>query len=99
MGADNLQQFDQWRDWQEIMRSVPVGVLARPGARTPARTSRAARAFDDFRLPGKQSQRLADMPAPAWCFINVPMSPQSSTKLRQQGQWPITSAPAPPEKA
>ena len=99
MGADNLQQFDQWRDWQEIMRSVPVGVLARPGARTPARTSRAARAFDDFRLPGKQSQRLADMPAPAWCFINVPMSAQSSTKLRRQGQWPITSAPAPPEKA
>ena len=92
MGADNLQQFDQWRDWQQIMDTVPVGVLARPGARTPARTSRAARIYDDFRLPGKQSQRLATLAPPVWCFINVPMSAQSSTKLRQQGKWPITSA-------
>ncbi|MEL6680794.1 MAG: nicotinate-nucleotide adenylyltransferase, partial [Pseudomonadota bacterium] len=31
MGADNLAGFHRWDRWPDIMRSVPVGVLARPG--------------------------------------------------------------------
>ena len=38
MGADNLAQLHLWQDWQDIMERVPVGVLARPGKRTIART-------------------------------------------------------------
>ncbi len=87
MGADNLAQFDEWQDWQEIMQSVPVGVLARPGMRTAARNSKAARIYAAHRLPSRQSQRLAMMQAPAWCFINVPMQAISSTQLRASGAW------------
>ena len=31
MGADNLAGFHRWRGWAEIMRRVPVCVVARPG--------------------------------------------------------------------
>lgn len=87
MGADNLAQFHRWQDWREIMHSVPVGVLARPGARLAARASPAARMFARHRLPGKHSQRLAGMDAPVWCFVNVPMVAMSSTRLRAAGKW------------
>lgn len=31
MGADNLAQFDRWRDWRGLSRTVPIAVFARPG--------------------------------------------------------------------
>src|SRR5699024_6195232 len=51
MGADNLVQFDRWDRWREIAARVPVGVLARPGARMAARHARAARIMAPYRLP------------------------------------------------
>ncbi|MFK7938644.1 MAG: nicotinate-nucleotide adenylyltransferase [Roseovarius sp.] len=96
MGADNLAQFHRWQDWNDIMARVPVGVLARPGKRTMARTSKTARIYAHARLPGRLSQRLADLQAPAWCFVNVPMRAISSTALRQSGAWPDDTAPMPP---
>ncbi len=90
MGADNLAQFHLWQDWQEIIESVPMGILARPGQRIPARTSRAARIYAHARLPGRQSQLLGQLRAPAWCFVNVPMIAISSTRLRAQGDWHAT---------
>ncbi len=87
MGADNLAQLDQWQDWQKIMERVPVGVLARPGQRISAQTSRAARIYDFARLKMSNSQMLGQVQAPAWCFANVPMMDISSTRLRQNGVW------------
>lgn len=87
MGADNLAQFHLWQDWQQIMHSVPVGILARPSARLAARSSVAARTYAPYRLPGTHSHKLAHSRAPAWCFINVPMMALSSTRLREAGEW------------
>ncbi|MEM7732615.1 MAG: nicotinate-nucleotide adenylyltransferase [Pseudomonadota bacterium] len=84
MGADNLAQFDQWKGWEEILRRVPVGVLARPGQRISARMSKAARVYAPFRIKGRASPLLARAEAPAWCFVNVPMRHISSTELRQK---------------
>ena len=39
MGADNLAQLDQWQNWQTIMETVPVAVIARSGQRLGARRS------------------------------------------------------------
>ena len=88
MGADNLVQFDQWQDWQQIMETVPLGILARPGQRIAARLSKPARLYDFARIKGRHSQLLAQRCAPAWCFVNVPMQAVSSTKLRKSGAWP-----------
>lgn len=87
MGADNLHQFHRWQRWEDIFRAVPVGVLARPGWRQAGLNSRTARKYQHMRLPGRSSKMLADQPAPAWCFVNMPMVQISSTELRAKGIW------------
>lgn len=87
MGADNLAQFHHWQDWRQIINTVPIGVLARPGQRISARMSRAAALYAPYRIPGRFSQRLARASAPAWCFVNVPMVDVSSTAIREAGEW------------
>lgn len=88
MGADNLAQFHLWKDWQEIMARLPVGVLARPGDRIEARTAKAAQVFRSARLHPRENRLLSRAEAPAWGFANVPMRAISSTELRKKGVWP-----------
>ena len=87
MGADNLHQFDQWRDWRWIMETVPIGVLARPGSRLAPLSAKAARVYAHARVPERASRTLAHGPAPRWCYINMPLSDLSSTALRAGGRW------------
>ena len=87
MGADNLAEFHKWDRWRDIMVSVPVGVLARPGQRISARMSPAARQFRTARLNARQAMLLPKRSAPAWCFVNLPMSDLSSTEIRDRGAW------------
>lgn len=87
MGADNLAQFHRWQDWQTIMATTPVGIIARPGQRGAARHSVAAKTFAHAKIPARASQRLAQANAPAWCFVNVPMNDASSTRIRAAGDW------------
>jgi nicotinate-nucleotide adenylyltransferase len=87
MGADNLAQFHHWQDWRQIMETVPVGVLARPGQRISARMSRAASLYAPYRIAGRHAQLLAHSKAPAWCFVNVPMVDVSSSAIRAAGAW------------
>lgn len=82
MGADNLVQFDRWENWQEIAARVPIGIMARPGWRMPARMSRAARILWRARLPVDRTRQLAYMQPPAWAMINVPMNKLSSSAIR-----------------
>lgn len=87
MGADNLAQFHHWDRWETIMRSVPIGVLARPGVRTHARVSRAAVEYARARVPVHAARTLGRRDAPAWCFVNVPMVTLSSSAIRARGDW------------
>ncbi len=87
MGADNLADFHLWQDWQSIMETLPIGVLARPGDRLSARRSMAAQVYDSARLRGTESQLLARSTAPCWCYINLPLSEASSTAIRAKGGW------------
>lgn len=87
MGADNLAQFHLWQDWQRIIETVPLGILARPGARVSARMSRAATLYAPYRIAGRNSQALGRAQAPAWCFVNVPMMDVSSSAIRARGEW------------
>ncbi len=90
MGADNLAQFHQWRDWQDIMARVPVGVLARPGDRLEACTAPAARIMRAARISAGASQLLAAGQTPRWCFINLAMVDASSSEIRATGVWCAT---------
>ncbi|RZW09047.1 MAG: nicotinate-nucleotide adenylyltransferase [Rhodobacteraceae bacterium] len=90
MGADNLAEFHRWDRWRDIMRLVPIGVMARPGQRISARMSPAARRFQRFRLRARQAALLASYEPPVWCFLNVPMTDLSSTAIRARGDWKAT---------
>lgn len=85
MGADNLVQFHKWGRWRDILRAVPVGVLARPGAGVHARLSVAARVFRGDRVA--RVDGLGGRQAPAWCFVNVPLVDLSSSAIRARGEW------------
>lgn len=85
MGADNLVQFHRWGRWRDILRSVAVGVLARPGSGVAARTSVAARAFRVHQVD--RGETLRGRRAPVWAFVNLPMNDASSTEIRARGGW------------
>ena len=85
MGADNLVQFHRWGRWRDILRSVAVGVLARPGAGVAARLSVAARAFRVNQVD--RGENLRGRKAPVWAFVNLPMNDASSTAIRARGGW------------
>lgn len=85
MGADNLIQFDRWTRWREIAARVPIGVLARPDTRSPARHARAATILRAARLPQARAAELATRPPPAWVLVNIPMHGASSSAIRAAG--------------
>lgn len=85
MGADNLAQFDRWDRWRDIAARVPIGVIARPGWRMPARFSRAARLLWRARLPESRARELARSGPPAWAMINLPLNKLSSSAIRALG--------------
>ncbi|MEM7720487.1 MAG: nicotinate-nucleotide adenylyltransferase [Pseudomonadota bacterium] len=87
MGADNLASFHRWDQWRDIMGTVPIAVMARPGQRISARLSPAAQVFRRYKLRSREAMRLSRMTAPAWVFVNVPMNDQSSTSIRARGEW------------
>ena len=87
MGADNLAQRDRWQNWRWIIETVPMGVIARPGDRISARLSKAARIYSNYRVSGRASHILGHMTAPAWSFVNLPLSDQSSSAIRARGEW------------
>jgi nicotinate-nucleotide adenylyltransferase len=82
MGADNLATFHLWRGWPEILRTVPVAVVARPGALLQGRLAPAARAFGWARLGEAAARVLPQTPPPAWIYLNAPLNEASSTHLR-----------------
>jgi nicotinate-nucleotide adenylyltransferase len=87
MGADNLAQFHRWQDWRWIIENVPIGVIARPGDRIAARLSKAATVYAQSMVPSRASHILGRRSAPAWSFVNVPMSDTSSSAIRARGEW------------
>lgn len=87
MGADNLATFHRWENWRWIMENVPIGVFARPGSGIAARMSRAASRYARFRLSPTEAGRLAWTTPPAWCFLDIPMRPISSSQIRARGDW------------
>ena len=82
MGSDNLAGFHRWRGWTDIMRLMPMAVIARPGSLHHSRTAPAAARFAAARIPTRQAALLPGMPAPAWTWLTAPLNPRSSTALR-----------------
>ena len=84
MGADSLASFHRWRGWTQIMREVPVAVVARPWITTKSRFSPAARRFAPARIPSSAARTLPYRDPPAWVYLNGPLNFTSSTALRRK---------------
>jgi nicotinate-nucleotide adenylyltransferase len=89
MGGDNLAQLPYWHRWQDIFRTVPIAVFARPGTSSKALAGAAAHRFADARVPVRMARNLADMTPPAWVFFHTRLDPRSATQLRAAGLMPL----------
>ena len=88
LGADNLIQLPRWRHWVEIMRRVPVAVVARDPYCRAALAGTAARRFAAARVEAARAHELADLSPPAWTFLVIRPHPASSTAIRA-GRLPL----------
>jgi len=88
MGSDNMASFHRWRGWTDIMRLMPVAVIARPGSELDSRAAPAAARFASARVPASRARLLPHLQAPAWAYLTAPLNHRSSTALRARaGQW------------
>ena len=82
MGADNLQQFDRWRAWRRIARTVPIAVIARPGYDGIARAAPAMGWLRRFQRPASQAKNWTEWSVPALVLLRFRPDPTSATQLR-----------------
>jgi nicotinate-nucleotide adenylyltransferase len=92
MGADSFADLHRWHDWLEIAEALPLAVLARPGYSLRALGGPAATRFAEQQVPTHLAGRLALMSPPAWCFIPMPLRPESSTAIRRRARRLAESA-------
>jgi nicotinate-nucleotide adenylyltransferase len=83
MGADNLLQFDRWKAWREIARTVPIAVIARPGYSHAARAAPAMGWLRRFVRPAGQTPRWTEWRPPALVLLRFVPDPRSATRIRQ----------------
>ena len=96
MGGDSLDGFHRWRGWAQILRTVPVAVVARPGGLGRARFAPAARRFAAARVPSRAAATLSGRQPPAWCWLDARLHPASSTALRAGALTPAGPSSASP---
>lgn len=80
MGSDNLVTFHRWRNWQQLMRRIPIAVVMRPGTSLAPLRAKAALRFAGARC--RSEQMLARARPPAFAILDARRSPASATELR-----------------
>ena len=83
MGADNLAQLPQWRDWRGIARLMPIAVVARPGYNGRTHAAQAMGWLRRFVRPSGQKLHWTDWRPPALVFLRFSPDVRSATAIRQ----------------
>ncbi len=84
MGSDSFAGLHRWHDWRDIPTTLPLAVFDRPGYALAALRSPAARRYAACRLDSYDAGLLAECRAPAWCFVPMPLRPESSSAIRNR---------------
>lgn len=84
MGADNLANFHRWNRSDEILASMAVATIDRPGWRLYGFASVTAIKYRAYFVPEQRAATLASLATPAWTFLTVPLAGHSSTELRKR---------------
>lgn len=100
MGADNLAQFHQWRDWRTIARTMPIAVIARPGYDAAAMASPAMAWLRRYSVPAASFKSLGRWSAPALVLLRFDADSRSATAMRRADpDWALQYAGALPRDA
>jgi nicotinate-nucleotide adenylyltransferase len=83
MGADNLAQFDKWKDWRQIAAQMPIAVVNRPGYDDGALASPAMAWLRPYRLTAAEFRNRDEWSAPALIELRFDPDPRSATDLRR----------------
>lgn len=88
MGADNLAQFPQWRDWRRIAALMPIAVIARPGYNDRAQAARAMGWLREFVRPATHAKHWTEWRTPALVQLRFRPDKSSATAIRRaQPDW------------
>jgi nicotinate (nicotinamide) nucleotide adenylyltransferase len=82
MGADNLRQIWEWKDWLRIFTLVPIAVFARPTYSLDVLSGKAAKRFAAYCVRESRAHNLVDMDPPAWVFFHMRPHQGSATRIR-----------------
>ncbi|MEC7671782.1 MAG: nicotinic acid mononucleotide adenylyltransferase, partial [Pseudomonadota bacterium] len=82
MGADNLNQFHLWREWEKIVRLIPIAIIDRPSSSFNVTSSVFANKYKAYRVDEADSNQLIYYKKPAWVFMHTKLNYQSSSQLR-----------------
>ena len=82
MGADNLAQFDRWRDWRGIARTMPIAVIARPSYNRSALAGPAMAWLRRFERPRSDAKMWTTWRLPAIVLLRFRPDPTSATGIR-----------------
>jgi nicotinate-nucleotide adenylyltransferase len=94
MGADNLRNFHQWRDWRGLAHEVPIAVIRRPGYDRHAHAVRAMGWLRRFVHPSGQANQWTEWSAPAILILRLPPNTTSATGIRAHNpNWHRRSRP------
>ena len=82
MGADNLNQFHLWKEWEKIIRLMPIAIIDRPSSSLNVTSSVFANKYKAYRVDEADSSQLIYYKKPAWVFMHTKLNYQSSSQLR-----------------
>ena len=100
MGADNLAQFDQWKNWRGIARTLPIAVIARPGYDDDALASPAMAWLRRFEVPATRLKNAGEWRGPALIMLRFDPDPSSATAIRRGNpDWAAQYVDAAPRDA
>ncbi len=83
IGADNLAQFPEWRDWRRIARMMPIAVIARPGYDGATRAARAMGWLRKFVRPADHAKHWTKWRPPALVLLRFRPDKRSATAIRR----------------
>jgi nicotinate-nucleotide adenylyltransferase len=84
IGGDSFDNLQRWRRWTDIVRTVPILIVARPGYGLKGRLGPAARRFAGARIPEYAAKTLKTKSGRAWTYVTARWRAVSSTQMREQ---------------
>ena len=88
MGADNLKQMPEWREWPAIFRTVPVAVFRRAAYAAGRERGKAAQRFSHAWKRSARGKNFVLGQPPVWTVFDNKLNKASSSAIRkEQKQW------------